>query len=228
MKNILMTLISLLLIVLTVTLMVNGISIGNIQISSIQQISKKNENLDKRIDETNSLNNITYKNALSDLNEATKKLATSKSNYLNIASVSSEAEIKEANQEKSYAMEYLWSQIGNHATGEGVNIKLEISSTGASNKNTLNFTVQGSYIAIRNFIYSLENDEDLAFKIENFKISGSGETLSSTFTVPDIGINTENISSSSSSSSKSRTENKTENSSNKDIASDRIQNAVNY
>lgn len=237
MKNLLMAVFTLLLAVLIVILMVRGIQIGNFEVLSIGQIIEENENLNTKIENLNTLNNVTYKKNLSDLNEATKKLATSKSAYLDIASVSSDEEIKEANQDKSYAMEYLWSQIGNHATTEGVNIKLTVTSTGVSNKNKLNFTVVGSYIGIRNFLYSLENDSDLNFRIENFKISTgtSEEKLNCTFTVNDIGIKQEqttttvqNTSTASQTDSANTADTEKTNTTNttKDIASSRIDNAV--
>ena len=189
--------------------MVKGIKIGNIEILSISQIIEKNNQLDEEIDEVNTLNNITYKRTLTDLNDATKKLISSRTNYFNIASVSSEDEIRQANQDQSYAMEYLWSKIGNHATAEGVNIKLEVTSTNVSNKNNLNFTIQGSYIAIINFIYSLEDDEDLNFRIENFKLvtGASSDSLNCTFLVSDIGIKKESVTSSVTSSKSNEKDN---------------------
>ncbi len=229
MKNLLMSVFTLLLAMLIVVIMVRGISIGGIEVLSISQIIQKNEDLNKQVEELNSLNNVTYKKALSDLNDATKKLATSKSTYLDIASVSSDDEIKEANQDKSYAMEYLWSQIGNHATSKGVNLKLTVTSTGVSNKNKLTFNVTGSYIAIRDFIYALEDDTDLNFRIENFKIStgSSEESLNCTFVVNDIGIKEEQTTTTVQSSTSTKNSNTTNTTNTtKDVASSRIDNAV--
>lgn len=228
MKNLLMSVFTLLLAMTIIIIMVKGISIGKIEILSVGQIIEENEKLNKQVEELNSLNNVTYKKNLSDLNEATKKLATSKSTYLDIASVSSDSEIKEANQDKSYAMEYLWSQIGNHATSEGVNLKLTITSTGTSNKNKLTFNVVGSYIGIRDFVYALEDDTDLNFRIENFKIStGSAEEkLEASFVVNDIGIKQEQTSSTVKSSTTETSKNNNTTNTEKDIASSRIDNAV--
>lgn len=228
MKNLLMSVFTILLAMTIIIIMVKGISIGKIEILSVGQIIEENEKLNKQVEELNSLNNVTYKKNLSDLNEATKKLATSKSTYLDIASVSSDSEIKEANQDKSYAMEYLWSQIGNHATSEGVNLKLTITSTGVSNKNKLTFNVVGSYIGIRDFVYALEDDTDLNFRIENFKIStGSGEEkLEASFVVNDIGIKQEQTSSTIKSSTTETSKNNNTTNTEKDIASSRIDNAV--
>lgn len=233
MKNLLMTVFALLTIILIVLLMVRGISVGNIDILSISQIIQRNDDLTKMIDDANNLNNVTYKNTLSSLQTATKQLATVKSGYLSIASVSTEEEIKEANQESSYAKEFLWSKIGNHATSEGVNLKIVATSTGVSNKNNLSFTVTGSYIGIRDFIYALENDSDLNFKIENFKLElgTTDENLTSTFLVTDVGIKQEDTTASPSMSDSTTTNTQTNtqtSTTNKDTASDRIDEAVGY
>jgi len=233
MKNLLMTVFALLTIILIVLLMVRGISVGNIDILSISQIIQRNDDLTKMIDDANNLNNVTYKNTLSSLQTATKQLATVKSGYLSIASVSTEEEIKEANQESSYAKEFLWSKLGNHATSEGVNLKIVATSTGVSNKNNLSFTVTGSYIGIRDFIYALENDSDLNFKIENFKLElgTTDENLTSTFLVTDVGIKQEDTTASPSMSDSTTTNTQTNtqtSTTNKDTASDRIDEAVGY
>lgn len=213
MKNLLMSICTILLIVFIVIAASKGITIGKYEVLSIKQIMDKSNELNGKIDELNTLNNITYKKAYNDLTDATKKLTTTKASYLDIASVSSDSEIKEANQEQIYSMEYLWSRIGNHATKEGVNIKLEVNSTGSQNKNTLNFTVVGSYMGIRNFVYSLENDSDLNFRIENFKISSgqNEENLNGTFKVNNVEIKQENVSTSVTQSSSTVQNSTTEN-----------------
>ena len=191
MKNILISVLTVVLLVLIVVVMVRGIHIGSLAILSIPEIISENDDLNRRVEELNTLNNVTYKKKLSDLTVATKTLSASKTQYLDLASISTEAEIKEANQDKTYAKEFLWSQIGNHATKEGVNLRVEVVYTTA-NISRLDFTATGSYMAIRNFVYSLENDTDLNFRIENFKLTGSGEEITATFTVTDIAIKIEN------------------------------------
>ena len=231
MRNLLMSIFTLLLAMLIVVIMVRGISIGNFEVLSIGQIKEKNDELTKKIEDLNTLNNVTYKKSLSDLDDATKRLATTKSAYLDIASVSSDDEIKEANQDKSYSMEYLWSQIGNHATSKGVNLKMTVNSTGTSNKNKLAFDVTGSYVAIRDFIYSLEDDDNLNFRIENFKITtgSSDEKLNCTFTVNNIGIKEESTTTTvqtTNSNKNNETTNTTTNTSSQNDIGSRIDNAV--
>lgn len=195
MKNSLMTVICLLILLLVVLLMVKGLSIGNFRILSISQIMQSGEQLDEDIANVNSLKNSVYRQKLTNLETATKTLSSSKQQYLDIANVSTDAEIRAATQNQTYTMEFLWSKLGGYATQEGVNTKLEVKSTGENGENTLNFTVTGSYIGIINYITAIEDDSDLSFRIENFKISSenSEEVLTATFTVSNINIKQENV-----------------------------------
>lgn len=206
MKNILITVISLLLTALIIICMVKGLTIGDFNILSIASIKEGSLELDNAIEELNNLKNVTYKKKVDDLQTTTKNLTTAKQKYLDLASVSTDQEIQEANLEQTYAMEYLWNKVGSYATREGVTLKWDVSSTGVNNKYTLNFTTTGSYVGVINYIYALENDSDLSFRIENFKmVSGGSSNVTATFTVNNIAIKAETVTSSVSSSSSSGT-----------------------
>ena len=198
MKDILITVISILLTVVIIICMVKGLTFGSFRILSISNIKQESLNLDNEVDELNNLKNVTYKKKIDDLQTATKDLTTAKQKYLDLASVSSDEEIQEANLEQTYAMEFLWNKVGSYATKEGVTLKWDVSSTGVNNKYTLNFTTTGSYVGVISYIYALENDSDLAFRIENFKMTASGENVTATFTVNNVAIKAETISSASS------------------------------
>jgi len=198
MKDILITVISVLLTAVIIICMAKGLTVGNFHILSINDIKKESLNLDSEIDELNNLKNVTYKKKIDDLQTATKSLTTAKQKYLDLASVSTDKEIQDANLEQTYAMEFLWNKIGSYATREGVTLKWDVSSTGVNSKYTLNFTTTGSYIGVINYIYALENDSELAFRIENFKMTASGENVTATFTVNNVAIKAETISSASS------------------------------
>ena len=198
MKDILITVISILLTVVIIICMVKGLTVGSFRILSISNIKQESLNLDNEVDELNNLKNVTYKKKIDDLQTATKDLTTAKQKYLDLASVSSDEEIQEANLEQTYAMEFLWNKVGSYATKEGVILKWDVSSTGVNNKYTLNFTTTGSYVGVISYIYALENDSDVAFRIENFKMTASGENVTATFTVNNVEIKAETISSASS------------------------------
>ena len=221
MKNVLVSVFPILLTALIIICMIRGVSIGQFQILSIAEIKTSSLKLDSEIEELNNLKNVTYKKKLNDLQNSIKNLTTAKQNYLDLASISTDTEIQQANQEQSYAMEFLWDKVGTYATQEGLGLTWNVVSTGVNNKYTLNFTITGSYIGIINYIYSLENDSELAFRIENFKIVSAGATTASsvsnntatqndvrvtaTFSVSNIGIKEESITSSNSSNSNTNT-----------------------
>ena len=58
----------------------------------------------------------------------------------------------------------------------------------------MHFTAVGSYIGITDFLYSLEDDSNLEFKIENFRLlPEQNENLIGTFVVRDVPINLDDI-----------------------------------
>ena len=57
----------------------------------------------------------------------------------------------------------------------------------------LTITAKGYYVGIMDFVSSLENDDKLNFKIENFKLVQEDELLTATFNVRGIRIKTENV-----------------------------------
>ncbi|MNS86949.1 hypothetical protein D3C72_1208710 [compost metagenome] len=92
-------------------------------------------------------------------------------------------------------MEYLWAQIDGHAKKEGVKIKFQLTTNmTASGTYDIGFTVTGGYVGITDFVYDIENDSKLGFKIENFKLvpGGSESELIATFTCKEISINLQN------------------------------------
>lgn len=157
-----------------------GIEVGEwMTIYSVSQISSKNAELDALIEEIEKLSNTTYKEKQNELSGLTKSLLSEKEKYLNLANLSSDGEIQDATKEESYSIDYLWTRIGNHATQEGVNLKMEKQSSGIEGLSNLNFTIKGSYVAIINFISAIEKDDQLNFRIENFKVTATETSTSS-------------------------------------------------
>ena len=185
MKRILLTILTILITAIMIIAMKSGIKIGSLHILGFQAIADENQNLVEAIEQSKQKNNE-YTEKMQTINSDAEKLAEAKKEYFDLVQVSTASEIQEAMQIKSYRVEYLWSRVGNHATQEGVTVKMEISSSsmGDSAYKDLKFTVNGNYLAITNFIYDLENDEKLDFTIDDFDMKSSVAT----FTVKDIKI----------------------------------------
>jgi len=190
MKKVLISLLIVLLLVLNCIAIFKGVNLFGLNILGIGQIKEKNDNLDKIIAEATTVASTDYPKALSEMEINLKKLEEEKKNYEDMVTISTGEQVQLANQYQKYEVEYLWTVIGNHATKEGVVIKIDILATSGDNNYNLNFTVNGSYIGITEFISDIENDSALGFKIENFsmKPGASTQDLQATFTCKDIVI----------------------------------------
>lgn len=198
MKKVLISILIVLLVVLAYFAIFNGLSLGNIRILSVGEIIEANDNLTNDIEQANSLLKKDYPSKKEELAVSVTELLEKKEEYFNLAKISSDKEITKANTEETYLIEYLWTRVGRHATSKGVNLKMDVNSgdTGEENVKNLSFTVTGQYIGIIEFVASLENDDKLNFKIENFKMVKNDTNLTATFNVRSIRIKAETTSNS--------------------------------
>lgn len=190
------TLILIIIVLLTLTfgyMLWQNTTIGGITIYGVKGLSEENDKLDTKIQTASKLSSTDYQKALTEVSDSAKEFTTAKQNYEEMVALSTADQATAASQIEKYEIEYLWTRIGGHATDEGVVLKLEISANTTSEGTgyyDLNFTATGSYVGITDFIYDVENDSSLAFKIENFKMQpNGGEQLQATFTCKDISIN---------------------------------------
>ena len=190
MKKLLILILITLLLILTMFIGIKGVTIGKIEILGIQGIQAKNSELDSKIQDAAKLVEKTYAQTISEVNSNAKKLKEEKQNYQDMTAISSDGETQAVNQIEKYEIETLWVKLGNHATSEGVVMKMDVTSgsSGAQDSYNLNFTVTGGYVQIEDFISSIENDSTLGFKIEEFKMALSGNDLQATFVCKDIPI----------------------------------------
>ena len=218
MRKILIALIMVVILVFTGITVVNGIQIGNFEILGISKVKQKNDDLDTTVKKATKLASTDYQQKVDELNSALKKLEVEKSNYEDLANVSTESEIQAAN--KTYnTIDFLFVRIENHAKSEGVTIEMKVtrSASGESDTYDLNFSATGTYTGIEEFITDLEDDSKLGFKIEDFSMtatSGSnGEQVEATFVCKNIIIKgIENTSASSGSmSGKTKIDSSTDN-----------------
>ena len=194
MRKILISVLLVLLLILAYFVIFQGISIGTFNILGTKEIIELNDTLTAKIDETNEKikNQLESKN--SELSDNVDILLKNKEEYYKLANVSTESEISKANTEEIYNVEYLWLKVGRYARKKGVIVKMDIKTgtAGDSTIKDLSFTVTGNYIPTMDFISSLEEDSDLNFRIDNFKMVPSGEILQTTFDVKGIKIKLEN------------------------------------
>ncbi len=188
MRQLLISVVLILLIVMTALCIKNGVNIGKLHVLGISQIQEENDELTEAITEAQTAN-ADYSNRLTILKTEISKLISAKEECLQLINVSSESQLEQATQTKNYTIEYLWSKLGNHATQEGVDIKIDVVNGTISNSDyrNLKFTVNGSYLAITNFITAIENDSSLQFTIDDFSMVQN----QCTFTVKNVKIKRE-------------------------------------
>lgn len=183
MKKILISIIIILLIGLGYTIGVKSLSIGQLKLESVGDIKNASANLDQKFNTSKEISAKTYPKSIEDLDKVVRDLKTAKQQYqaktLNNPDVQSNLGII---QVEKYNIEYLWTIIGNYATKNGVTLTLDIKSTSAQDVYNLNFSLEGKYIGITDFIYSLEDDSELKFEIKDFKISSDKITTKNTAT----------------------------------------------
>ena len=128
---------------------------------------------------------------MSTLTSTGKKLTTTKEKYEDKIAYSTEEEIALATQIKQYKLEFLMTTIGNYALKEGVLLDLQYQETQPSeNIWNINFIVTGKYLPITEFIRDIENDDELNFRIEEFKLTPGTDTeyLKAVFSVKTIRL----------------------------------------
>lgn len=212
MRKILLGLLVILLLALSVYIAVYGIELGGLQINSISAIKEENEELESKIETASKLRTTQYPSEITILESAYKKLVAEKENYEQILALGVDENGQPINKIQEYEMEKIWVAMGNHAKAQGVDLKMDVTLNNSVSKTyDLKFTVTGGYIQIVDFLYDVERDSTLVFKIENFKLV-AGETtdvLVGTFTCKDIKINISEITGSSSTSTGSSTDSST-------------------
>ena len=217
MRKILLGLLVILLLALAVYTAVYGIELGGLKINSIPAIKEENEVLESKIDKASKLRTTQYPSEITVLEGAYKKLVAEKENYEQILALGVDENGQPINKIQEYEMEKIWVAMGNHAKAQGVDLKMDVTLNNSVSKTyDLKFTVTGGYIQIVDFLYDVERDSTLVFKIENFKLV-AGETtdvLVGTFTCKDIKININDITGSNSTTSTNSSSNSNTSSSN--------------
>lgn len=198
MRKILLELLAIILLAFSIYIAVYGLALGNIKINGIMEISQKNDLLEKKIQSVSKLKNSDYPQTVAVLESAYKKLMTEKENYEQIVALGVDENGKTLNKMQEYEIETIWITLGNYAKKQGVDLKLDMTlNNSISGTYDLNFTVTGGYIQIIDFLYDVERDSSLIWKLENFKLQPgaelkeneeSTEKLDATFTCRDIKI----------------------------------------
>lgn len=192
MRKILLATVLLVLIIFSVWVVIYGIEFRETEIYSFKEIENANYELDKKIEAAASLQTLDYPQNLATLEQASKNLETKKQEYEELLALGVDENGLPLNKIQEYEIEKIWVTMGNYAKKQGVDLKMDITlNNSVSQTYNLNFTLTGGYIQITDFLYDIERDTTLVFKLENFKMvpGSSTDDLSATFVCRDIKLN---------------------------------------
>lgn len=164
---------------------------------SIRQIVDKNTELDESIVQLRTKIDKEYETANANLKTSFDKLQKEKAEYEKKVEYMSSDEVQEANKEERYKLDYLWTKIGLNATKNNLVLKADVSngSSGVQNYYNISFTAIGEYLSISEFVYAIEKDDTLGFRIEEFSVVPySEERLQATFIIKNVLIDPESLS----------------------------------
>lgn len=171
MKKVLISILIVLIMILTFFVVFKNINIGEWKSKNINDIKNLNSELDQKINNAKQLNNQDYPNEVNKLDDSMEKLKIVKKKYQNkMEYVSGNVDLGGVSI-KNYKIERLWIALENYAKNENVELKLEVVDAASKGLYDLNITVAGEYIGITDFIYDIEKDDTLGFKILNFKLT---------------------------------------------------------
>lgn len=188
MKKILISILIALLLLLTYFTIWHGINIGFIKIEGIKDIKSASTKLDENVNKANELANQTYPSEEEELEEAIRKLKLSKQEYQNKVAYSTDKTTLGAIEVKTYKIHYLWTRLGNYKNDRNIRtLSLDLKTTQTADVYDLQFTVVGEYSTIIEFLYDIEDDEELNFEIKDFIMQPYTQTK--TTTVTDVDSN---------------------------------------
>ena len=211
-RKIILIVVIILIVLLAGWIIAKGFKIGNLQIRGIIGIIEKNNEIDQKNADLAKAASTTYNSKILTLEQTGKTLQNKKEEYENEAVlVTASGGTGYLSTTEKYEIEFLWTRLGNYAGDEGVDIKIDVTNSSIANKYDLNFTVTGTYVGVTDFIYDIENDSKLGFKIEDFEMqaastssknkdenenkteSSPSGTVQATFSCKQININIQTV-----------------------------------
>ena len=175
MRKILLMVVIVLLVALGITTVTKGMQIGSLKINSVKEIGENSEKLDAKVQEINTLIDSQYPSKRNELTKASKEEQSQKEEYLDEINLSSNEELEEILEIKNFDIERIWAVVGNHAIDQGVNITLSETKSSSTGARNLHFIVKGTYVAQTNFLYAIEDDPELNYRIYNYKLVPSDD-----------------------------------------------------
>jgi len=179
------------LLLLTVIIFFSAIltGIGLFGVPKLAKINTNSNTLKQTVQISKKIAEEDYEFAISQLNQTREEVEKAKQEYEEMCSLTSNSS-KSASDE-NYTKEFIWVKLGTYAKENNLEAKFEPIQMGAQangNVCNINYTLLGNYIDIIDFIYEIEDDDDLNFIVENLEMIPSDDKVQATFTTKNILI----------------------------------------
>ena len=213
-KIIIMTLILLILIIGIVVVLTSEIKFGKLRSVAIFTMSESKEELDNLIEREAS----TKAEQQSSLEKTKNSYEAEKQKFEKIDKSTLDM-IREATKDEKYFIEYLWITLGNYAdennlaieiitpgstsavtgesmgnagasgNGSGSNTQSKPNLDASVSNGAIRIVVRGRYANVADFVYDVENDKELKFRLDNIKMSyKSNNQIEATFNVLNLQL----------------------------------------
>lgn len=207
-------------LVLLIYMCYDAVYVGNSYLGSAGYTTLQSErkSLDLAQQTLDFKNNQEFTAKKMDLNSAVELYNSTKTEYETLAA---EQKQQAYNSTDLYDIDFLWTQIGNYATNNGIILKFDvvksITTVTESTEYTvcdLEFMAIGNYIGVTDFIYDIEDDDRFELEISEFTMKRPDEeddirdlypentpeevldkVVKSTFKIKNLPINASSISS---------------------------------
>lgn len=184
-----LTLSVILLIVATTLLTINTAKVAGISILSIEAMQNKGDELEEVTDNLEK-SKKKYEEVSKNLEKSKNAYVEAKDAYSNITDEKIDM-IKEATKEEQYQIEWLWIILGEYAEANNLTLDIVDPRKGSEKigEGTVQIKLVGRYLDISNFVFEVENDNSLMFKLDNMSMQyASNNKVSATFDVLSMGV----------------------------------------
>lgn len=196
-----------LLILITIIIAANfciivlwGFQFGKLRIYSYDEIVAMSKEKDTLLSALDAKNIGEYNKTLKSLQTAVQTYEKTKSDYDRLVSEGKITQDSIHNSIDLFDVDALAEKIKDYAKQKNVILNLDIlpsvTSTSISSEYLmcdLNFKVSGEYIAITDFIYSIEDDDTLKFEIKDFSLKEEDDILRASFSAKNIPLSSQSL-----------------------------------
>lgn len=192
MRKVIFAILAVVLLIFTGFVIYRGTNIGKFEVWGVKQINEENDAIDAANADLGTLVNVSYPDAVTKLTNSGETMEETKREYEEQVAIASSS--RSYLQTEKYKPEFLWTKIGNYGKDFKVTPKMQISSGSTNEVYNVTISAVGKYANIASFIYAIENDSRLGFKIEDFKmVSTTDGQVEGTFTCKEIRIDLKSL-----------------------------------